>query len=147
MTLKKDSEVNLQQLITRLLISYQPVAVNQKSFFINEVSPDLFIATDREVLSTLLGSLFYVVARCSRDTSITIKATGYENVTVVHIKDSGGSGNYSVLHKFQHLQMLSEKIGGFLDISNQRDKQTISFSFRNNTEFNQTASVIEMKRA
>jgi len=141
------AEVNLEQLINRLLSSYQPVAVNQKSFFINEVSPDLFVATDQEVLCTLLGSLFYIVARCSSDTSITISATAYEDITVLHITDSRVN-NYAVLYKFQHLQMLSEKIGGFLDISNQRNKQTIiSYSFRSKSEIKEQAVIREMIRA
>ena len=150
MTLRKTQPVkaDLHQLIDRLLISYQPVATHQKSFFINQVPRDFLIDTDQEILCTLLGSLFYIIARRSRDTSIIIAASAYDDVTVLQIKDTNSLNNYAVLYEFQHLKMLSEKIGGFLDISNCRNKETIiSFSFANFMANCESIPVRALKRA
>ena len=126
------ASINLNELISRLISSYQPLAENQKSFFINDVPTGLLVVADREVLGTLLGSLFYIAARSSKNNSISIYANSYEDRAVITITDSSPSGTYSILYEFQHLQLLSNELGGFLEISSYRNKETtISFNFQN----------------
>lgn len=144
----KPAKKDLRQLISCLLNSYQPVAANQKSFFRNDVRPALLIETDPDVLCTLLGSLLYIIARCSRDTSIIIDADSFEDTTFLQIKDNSGANNYEVLHEFQHLKMLSKKIGGLLDISTSRNKETtVSFSFINNAISMESVGTRQLQRA
>jgi hypothetical protein len=142
------TKTNLRQLISRLLGSYQPVAVKQQSFFINDVPDDLSISADHEVLGTLLGSLFYLVARCGRSTSISVGAIAYDYTVILSIKDGSPINSYSILYEFDHLKMLSKKIGGFLDISTRQNKETIiSFSFANQAESIETGMLRELKCA
>ena len=138
---------NLHQLISKFISSYQPVAVTQKSFFMNDVSPGLFIATNQDVLSNLLSSLLYLVARCSNEASINVYASTYDDRVALNIKDSGCNGNYGVLYEFQHLQLFARQIGGFLEINNYRNKETtISFNFLNQLPATNTV-IKELKRA
>jgi hypothetical protein len=142
------ARTNLRKLVNRLLSSYQSVAVKQQSFFINDVPDDLSVATDHEVLSTLLGSLFYLIARCGRSTSISVGAIAYDYTIILSIKDGCPINSYSILYEFEHLKMLSKKIGGFLDISTRQNKETIiSFSFINQIEISEIGMVPELKRA
>ena len=129
----KQSETGtLLQLTKQLLANYQPVAVKQNSFFINDVPSHLPLYADRQILETLLGSLFYLTARCGRDTCIKVTAKAYHDVLLLHIVDTSTFNSYAILSQLQHLQILAEKIGGFLDITSRRNKfTTISFSFMN----------------
>jgi hypothetical protein len=126
------SPINLRQLIGKLIANYQPLAVTQKSFFINEVSPALLADTSREVLGNLLNSVFYFVARCCNEACISVYATTYDDRVAVNIKDTSDQASYGVLYEFQHLQLLAKQIGGFLEINNYRNKETIiTFNFEN----------------
>jgi len=124
--------INLNELVSRLISSYQPLAEQKQSFFTNDVPTGLSVTTDQEVLSTLLGSLFYIVAKTSRNNSISVLASSYDDRAVISITDSSPSGSYGVLYEFQHLQLLSKEIGGFLEINSYKNKQTvISYNFIN----------------
>ncbi len=129
-----ENKLSLQQILRQLLANYQPVAVKQKSFFINDVPAGLTITTDTNTLSTLLGSLLYMTARLCRDTCIKISAKAYHDVVLVHIKDTSTFNSYAILSELQHLQLLAGKIGGYVELTSQRKKETtIAFSFINNS--------------
>jgi glucose-6-phosphate-specific signal transduction histidine kinase len=125
-------QVPLKQIINSLLLSYQPVAVKQNSFFVNEIPAEIAVETDKNTLITLLGSLFYVVARSSRNTCIRISARVYENVLLLYVKDNSSASNYNTISSLQHLQLLAEKLGGFFHLSGYDSKTTsIAFSLPN----------------
>ena len=130
-----EKKPSLQQITRRLLASYQPVAVKQRSFFINDVPPGLTVEADMNTLTTLLGSLFYMIGRLCRDTCIKISAKSYHDVILMHIKDTSTFNSYAILSELQHLQLLAEKIGGYVELTSQRKKETtIAFSFINKPE-------------
>lgn len=124
--------VNLHQLAGKLIATYQPIAVSQNSFFINEVAPGLLADTNQEVLANLLNSIIYFVARCCNEACISVYASTYDDRVAVNIKDTSNKASYGVLYEFQHLQFLAKQIGGFLEINNYRNKETIiTFNFEN----------------
>ena len=128
-----ENELSLRQIVHKLLINYQPIAVKQKSFFVNDVPEGLTVVTDANTLSSLLGSLLCMTARLCRDTCIKISAKAYHDVVLMHIKDTSTFNSYAVLSELQHLQLLAGKIGGYVELTSQRKKETtIAFSFINN---------------
>jgi hypothetical protein len=128
------TSINLHQLIGKLISTYQPIAVSQKSFFVNEVSPTLIADTNQEVLANLLNSVVYFVARCCNEACISIYASTYDDRVAVNLKDTSNQSSYAVLYEFQHLQLLAKQIGGFLEINNYRNKETIiTFNFENHS--------------
>ncbi len=130
-----ENEFSLQHVVRRLLTTYQPLAVKQNSLFVNDVPPALTVLTDRYTVSTLLGNLFSMLARCCRNTCIKISAKAYHDIILIHIKDSSTYNSYTVSSELQHMQLLSGKIGGYLELTSQRKKETtISFSFINRSE-------------
>ncbi len=132
---KPEIKPSLQQITRRLLASYQPVAVKQRSFFINDVPPGLTVEADTDTLSTLLGSIFYITGRLCRNTCIKISAKAYHDVILMHIKDTSTFNSYAILSELQHLQLLAGKIGGYVEVTSQRKKETtIAFSFINRAE-------------
>ena len=126
------NQIPLKQIVSNLLLSYQPVAVKQNSFFVNEIPLGLSVEADKNVLVTMLGSLFYVTARCSKNTCIRVSAKVYDNVLLLYIKDSSSQNNYSILSDLQHLHLLADKLGGFFHLSGTDSKATsIAFSLPN----------------
>jgi hypothetical protein len=133
-----ENKLSLQELTRQLLTRCQPDAVNQGSFFINDVPPDLIVEADISTVSELLGSLLCMTGRLCRDTCIKISAKAYHDVILMHIKDTSTFNNYAIRSELQHLQMLAGKIGGYVELTSQRKKETtIAFSFINRSEQNQ----------
>ncbi len=126
----KYTTINLQQLINRLLAFYSPVAAKQKCYFINAASHGLYVNTDAELLGTLVGSLFYVVARCSRDTPILVTAACYNERAAISLQCSSNADSYHILSGFQHVELLSKELNGFLEVNNYDNRETtITFNF------------------
>ena len=124
--------INLQQLINHLISFYQPVANTQNSYFSSSAGPCLYVKTDAESLGILLGSLFYIVARCSRDTPIMISAACYHDRAAISLQCSSKADSYQVIYGFQHLGLLSNELSGFLDINTYGNRETtITFNFAN----------------
>lgn len=122
----------LNQLVKKLIEFYQPVAVNQNSFFVNEVPQNILLKVDWKILATILGSILYIIARCGKNTCIRISAKRNNDLLVMHVKDNNSFNSYAVLSKLIHLQMLARKIGGVLDVTSiHKSEITISFSFSN----------------
>ena len=106
-----------------------------------------FIETKPEILATLLGTLFYIVARKSRETLIRVYAHAYDDRAAIHIKDNSEAGAYGILYEFQHVKILSREIGGFLEINTYKNRETtISFNFVNDAPAD-TAILPELRRA
>ncbi len=125
-------ELSLQHIVQSLVVNYHTAAVSQNSFFVNEVPATLAIAADKGTLTDLLGNIFSLVANYCRDTCIKISAKAYHDVIVMHIKDTSTFNNYVLTSQLQNLQTGADKIGGFLEITSQRKKETtIAFSFIN----------------
>jgi hypothetical protein len=130
-----DNKPSLQQITQRLLGIYQPVAIKQKSILINNVPPGLTIEADKIILFKSLGSILHTTSRLSNNTRIKISAKAYHDVVLMHIKDSSTCNSYAVLSEMPHLQLLAGKIGGFIEVTSQRKKETtIAFSFINRPE-------------
>ena len=141
-------QTNLKQLIAQLINAYQPVAVQQHSFFVNDISPEVSASTDADALSAMMGSLLYIIARCSRDSCLTVHACNQADITTITLKDNNAVNNYAVLYEFQHLKMLAQSLKGFLEIITIRNKETfISFSFENPAACNNQGIIRELKRA
>ncbi len=117
--------VPLKQMVERLLISYQGVAQIQHSYFVNDIGDELSITTDTNLLSTLLGSLLYMTARCSRETRLRISARKYSNVVVLAIEDSSGLNNYEAISSMRHIRVLANKLGSVIDFP--RPEQSSGF--------------------
>ena len=128
------SAVNLQLLIDRLISFYQPVANRHNSFFSTlTLQNSLYLKTDAEALGTLMSSLFYIVARCSSDSSILISAACFHDRGAISLQFGGKVDSYLILCGFQHLELLAEELNGCLEITRNGTRETIvTFNFSNN---------------
>ena len=128
----RNDDCTLNQLTAELITAYQPVAYKQNSYFVNNVPEGLKLHIDKDGLATLMGSMFYIMASCSRDSCIEVSAEFYPDIILLHVKDTSTFNSYAIRSKRQSLQQLAEKIGGNLSMSKEHPKETsITFSFIN----------------
>jgi len=122
----------LDYLVGLLATSVLPTAVRRNSFIVNEIPGKFYIATDENMLASVLSSLLHTVVTHTENSCIRIAAKEYGNVILVHMKDSRNFNNYPVANDLQQIQALAKKMGGCVSISSRRDENTIiAFSFPN----------------
>ena len=122
---------SLDELVSLLANSALPAAVRKKSFIVNDVPEKLNIATDENMLASVLSSLLHTVVSHADNSCIRIGADVEGNNVQVNVKDS--SNNYhSVDADLQQVQMLAQKMSGYVSVSDRLEKSvTIAFRFPN----------------
>lgn len=123
---------NLRQMAGRLANSFLPVAMHNKSFFINDIPENLYVDTNPNLVASVLGGLLSSVVSHAKDSCIRLSAKAYSNVILVHVKDCNSFSHYSPENGLKQLQLLAEKMGGFVSVTSQRENvTTFAFSFPN----------------
>ena len=121
---------NLNLLISRLVSSALPTAVRRKSFILNDIPHELYIAGIENILAAVLSNLLNTVVSHTENSCIRISAKVYGGITLVYMKDSGSLNNYTVACQLQELQLLAKKVGGCISVINRRtEAPSIAFSF------------------
>ncbi len=121
----------LQDLMNRLIKTILPVAVRNNTLIVNDVPSGLQINIDENDLAGAISGLLHSVIHNAKESCIRISANEmYGNTIVLSVKDSNSFNTYGVACSLQNVVPLAQKIGGKLDISNQRQKiTTIAFRF------------------
>jgi hypothetical protein len=123
------SSNNLNQLVSRLVISVLPAAVIRKSFIVNDIPEELHVPGDEEMMATALGSLLNTVVSHSENSCIRISARVYGGIILVYMNDSGSFNSYSITCQLQQLQVMAKKMGGCISITRQqKEAPSIAFS-------------------
>lgn len=122
----------LFEMVEKLVKISSFAATKNHSHIINDVPDSLAIKADPVVLASIIGNLLNTVVSHAKDSCIRISAKIYHDIILIHIKDSNSFNSYAVNAGLQMVQPMAEKIGGFLEITSQRHKETtIAFSFLN----------------
>jgi hypothetical protein len=104
---------------------------SNRNTVVNNISHSLYVTTNEEViLAVIRGMLQGMIANAS-DSVIDIYAKElYGQMIEVKIKDENCYNTYAVAVSLQEAVPLAEKIGGHLDIANQKQKiTTVTFRF------------------
>jgi hypothetical protein len=118
--------------IDRLSESLEPLTISNNVSIINDVPPDLFVGTDKNLLASVLSNLLNLLINHQDSGSIQISAKLFGNVVLLHIKDDGGRDFSPVAQNILRIQPMVEKLKGFVGITSHRnDRTTIAFSFVN----------------
>ena len=127
----KQSKAALQSLINQLIIIFLPVAARNNSFIVNDVSPELNSKFDEKAVTSVINGLLHSVIYNAKESCIRISAIEmYGKTILVSVKDSNSFNTYGVACSLQDVVPLAQKIGGQLDITNQRQKvTTVAFRF------------------
>ena len=118
--------------IDRLSESLEPLFISKATSIVNDVPPDLFVGTDKNVLASVLSSLLNHLIINEGCHTIQISAKLFGNVVLIHIKDRGGKNYSPVAQNITRIQPMVERLKGFVGITSHRhDRTTIAFSFVN----------------
>lgn len=130
MQLNDQKATGLHWLVNRLIIGCLPVAVRNKSFFINNVPPELQFVADENRVATVLGGMLNSIASCAQDSCILISARLYREGILVTVRDNQLFNTMAITQTLQQMQVLTQQMGGFLGISSEKNDETvITFSF------------------
>jgi len=122
----------LDRLVASLLPRFQPVAVNRRSFFVNDIPQNFYIDADENMLATVIGSLLNSVALRSQNSCIRVSAKRFNDIILLRLKDANNKG-FNPFNREQWLEVkpIAEKLGGcILADEETNDTVTVIFSFR-----------------
>jgi hypothetical protein len=121
---------NLHQLVARLMGTHLQVAVNNSSFFINDIPQQFKVEINSDWIPSVISRMLSIVAKNVRNTCIRLTATKNGNLTILRIQESGPVNGYALASDLQTVNVLAEQIGGQLSIALPKAEVTmISFSF------------------
>jgi hypothetical protein len=124
--------ISLQQLTSGLINSFTIPALRNRNLLVNNITEDLLIDSNAQVVASILSGVLSAVVSHSKNSSISLSAKLYGDVVLIHIKDYNNAIGYTIDGGWQRVQALAVKIGGFINITNQRQNvTTIAFSFPN----------------
>ena len=124
---------NLNQLIDRLTNVFLTTAVQNQSFFLNDVPNDLAIVSNTQYISSVVSRMISTVVNHVRDTCIRFTAKRHGNIVVLELQESGSVNGFAMASELQQVNSLAERIGGYLSITLPKAQTTsIAFSFPDN---------------
>lgn len=124
---------NLNQLVDRLSAVFLPAAVQNQSFFLNDVPNDLAIVSNTQYISSVMSRMIATVVNHVKDTCIRFTAKRHGNIVVLEVQESGSVNGFAMASELQQVNSLAERIGGYLSITLPRAETTsIAFSFPDN---------------
>ena len=125
------TKLSLHKLVDDVIKVSSPLPVPSKSPVVNNVPANLYVNTNEDVVASVLNGLLNTVITNASNGEIYVSAREFFGNTVkVSVKDSNCYNTYAVACGLQKMVPLAERIGGNLNIINQRQKiTTIEFSF------------------
>jgi hypothetical protein len=125
------TNVSLQKLVDDIIIKTAPVRTNHEIAIRNTINPDLYVNANDDIIATVIEGMLTSMLTNAADGDIDISARQlFGNTIKLSIKDTNCYNTYAVACSLQNLVPLTEKMGGYLNITNQRQKiTTIEFSF------------------
>ncbi|HKZ67836.1 MAG TPA: hypothetical protein VJ111_15830 [Chitinophagaceae bacterium] len=121
---------NLHHLIARLTGNYLAIAVDNHSFFVNNIPDNLPLENNSPGITSIINRILAIVTRNVRNACIQLSAKKHGHTTVLEIRESGPVNGYALASDLQHVNLLAEQMGGYLSISLPKSETTaIAFSF------------------
>lgn len=124
------AKLSLYQLVSDSIKASTPGS-QSKTNIRNTVPPDLYVNMNEEIVASVISGLLQAVVSNATDGDIHVSAKElFGNTVKVFVKDNNCYNTYAVACGLQKMVPLAERIGGFLNITNQRQKiTTVEFSF------------------
>jgi signal transduction histidine kinase len=117
--------VSLYALVNRLMNSFIPLAVTQKSFIINDVETNFQLYANEQVLAFVVGNLLNNAINTSQNACIRIEAVRKAEGIQIRVKNNGANFYSTVSHGFSQVVAAARSLGGNINIYNQRHEGTV----------------------
>lgn len=126
------TDVALKKLIDKLMTNLIPLAVGRKSLILNDVSSQLTIYTDENMLSFVLWNMITVSVNSTTDSCIHIEAVQSGDLGLIYVKDNADCHDIAIASNLIAMQQVAKKLGGYVSITgNQHKGTTMAFAFSN----------------
>jgi C4-dicarboxylate-specific signal transduction histidine kinase len=105
--------------------SFVPLAVNQRSFIINDVAETFQLAADEQVLAFVVGNLLNNAINSSHSVCIRVEAVKQPEGIQIRVRNNGANFYSTVAHGFSEVVAAARTMGGNINIYNQRHEGTV----------------------
>ena len=125
------TNLSLHELVDDVIKKSSQIPVNSKSLIENNVAGNLYINTNEDIVASVIDGLLHSMIINATEGDIHISAQElFGNTIKVFVRDNNCYNTYAVACNLKNMVPLAEQIGGFLNITNQRQKiTTLEFSF------------------
>ncbi len=109
-----------------------PLALNRRSFVINDVPRNTIVSTDEQLLSFVVTTLLEEAIMSTENECIRVEAALSGDYAIIKVRDNNSYYYNAVLHYMKEIQQAAEMIGGCVSVQHvpARGTQT-TFTFTN----------------
>jgi K+-sensing histidine kinase KdpD len=115
------AKVSLHKLVSELVESLLPVTVRRYNLVLNEISRDLYVGADENMLAYVLWNLINGAVQSTHNECIHIEATTAGDRLMVRIKDVGTYFRHIISREYKQVQHVAERLGGSISIENGKE--------------------------
>ena len=119
------TSVSLHKLVDKLMNSFIPLAVANKSFIVNDIEADFELEANEQILAYVVGNLLNNAITCSKSVCIRIEAVKDPKGLQIRVRNNGTFYYSTVAHGFSEVVEAARSIGGNINIYNQRHEGTV----------------------
>jgi hypothetical protein len=118
------TKISLHELVSGLLKSLLPLTTRRHNLVLNEISRDLRVRADENMLAYVLWSLINGAILSTRNECIHIEALTEGDRLKIRIKDVGACFHHTISREYRQVQHVAEKLGGNISIENGKEYGT-----------------------
>ena len=122
----------LKLLVAHVAQSVLPVAVSRRSFFLNDIAPDLHVSADKELLASILNNLLRTAVSQTESDCIRISAFEQQQDVFLQVSENGRCYNANILHEMEQLIPMAATLGGTVAITPADKGLELALRFRSN---------------
>jgi len=127
------AKVSLHELVSELVQSLLPLTIRRHNLVLNEISRDLHVGADENMLAYVLWSLINGAIQSNQNECIHIEAITMGDRLMILIKDVGTYFHHTISREYRQVQHVAEKLGGSISIENGKQYGTnAAFYISNN---------------
>ena len=125
----------LKRTVNRLLETYRPLAVSNKTVVINDIDDNVQVVTDTVIFEEVLTRILATMCRFTKYSNISIRTRSYHDILLIHFKDNSILSEPAAVSELKKLQPLTERLGGSITVNIAPSRMaTVTFSLLNKIE-------------
>ena len=118
------AQISLHELVSGLVQSLLPLTIRRHNLVLNEISRDLYVRADENMLAYVLWSLINGAIQSNQNECIHIEAQTMGDRLMIRIKDVGTCFHHTISREYRQVQHVAEKLGGSICIENGKEYGT-----------------------
>ena len=128
------SAIQLKKLVGCLIAAASPRMAQQGRYCINDISPDVPVAAEHELVSSIVGEVLNSINRYPFSSCLRISAAQSNHTIFMTFRQRPSNGHaYALAHSFSAIQPLVDQLNGSLSVTSsglQEMKVLLSFEVR-----------------